>query len=177
MVRSTRRNNRSRKITRSRKNLSMTRPKRRGKKITFKRRASKKDRTRRFKKKGGGGFYSSPEFLKRELYFYDKIIMDTFNDEGLSKEEKIAKLKVIESEIIFYKKYFMRDVTDSNKLAVNRIFDNYIGEHGSINDAIMGLEMEEARAEREPRRDLGDLRPVKRSPGLQPKYGSINELR
>ena len=53
MPRSTRRNNRSRKITRNRKNLSMTRPKRGGKKITFRRRASKKYRTRRFKKRGG----------------------------------------------------------------------------------------------------------------------------
>lgn len=52
MPRSTRRNTKSHKNTRGHKNLSMTRPKRGGKK-SVKRRTSKKNRTRRFKKRGG----------------------------------------------------------------------------------------------------------------------------
>ena len=117
---------------------------------------------------------STPENLTRYLFPYDKLIRDTYNDVSLSKEEKKAKLQQFERDINFLKDNIMRYVTDDNKSAVNRIFDNYIGEHGSINDAIMGLEMGEARASEE-KLELGDDKPVKTGTGdnLQPKTGSL----
>ena len=103
MARSTRRNNRSRKITRNRKNLSMTRPKRGGKKNTFRRRASKKYRTRRFKKRGGmdpGQLYDSdgnenPEIAKliADEQFQEKLDQLIANAKSQGKTPiDIAKL-------------------------------------------------------------------------------------
>jgi len=172
MARSTRRNNRSRKITRNRKNLSMTRPKRGGKKNTFRRRASKKYRTRRFKKRGGmdsGESTRSPEYLKARLdgYYYRKI-KDTFNDERLTKEQKIAKLLHIKGEISSLKEEVMTSVKGAENLAaVNRIFEDYIGENGRIVEHLSSIE-----ADAKHHRELGDTTKVTRK-GAQPIRGSL----
>ena len=168
MARSTRRNNRSRKITRNRKNLSMTRPKRGGKKITFRRRASKKYRTRRFKKRGGmdkgsGDPTRSPEYLKAQAqaqarldgYYYRKI-KDTFNDERLTKEQKIAKLLHIKGEISSLKEEVLTSVKGAENLAaVNRIFEDYIGENGRIVEHLSSIEAD-AKHHAAAVRELGD---------------------
>jgi len=83
--------------------------------------------------KDSGDPTRSPEYLKRRLdgYYYRKI-KDTFNDERLSKEEKIANLLHIKGEISSLKKEVMSSVKgDENLAAVNRIFEDYIGENGS----------------------------------------------
>lgn len=116
---------------------------------------------------------ANPSTLQHYLVDYDKIIMDIFNDEQLSKEQKIAKLQQIKNDIIFLKENLEIYVTETNKYEVNKIFDYYIGEHGSINDAIIGLEMEEEHAAREEESRFDETKPAKRGDVLQPKTGSL----
>lgn len=118
---------------------------------------------------------ANPSTLQHYLYLvdYDKIIMDIFNDEQLSKEQKIAKLQQIKNDIIFLKENLEIYVTEADKYEVNKIFEDYIGEQGSINDAIIGLEMEKEHAAREEESKFDETKPAKRGDVLQPKTGSL----
>ena len=179
MPRSTRRNTKSHKNTRGRKNLSMTRPKKRTYKMKSKRRTSKKNRTRRFKKRGGMDpvvprpptDVFRPDRLKADLSQYGETITAIVHNDQLTKEEKIARLEEVGIAINMIQK----TIPEANKLEVNRIFEDYIGENGRIYDAITGLEMDEeyhtTAAHREEEEAL-ELTPLRQT-GYQPKTGQL----
>jgi hypothetical protein len=87
---------------------------------------------------------STPGGLEAYLSDYDEIITNivTATDEQLSEEKKKEDINKIKTDITLLKRYVaIKDrVTEANKLAVNRIFEDYIGENGRIEDALSSIE-------------------------------------
>lgn len=119
---------------------------------------------------------STPSELRKYLSGYDKIITDVVTDERLSPEEKRAKIMKIKDDIELLKQHIeeMKYVADENKGQVNSIFEDYIGENGSIDDTLFSIEADAEYAARadEEGQDKYELTPVKRT-GAQPKSGSL----
>ena len=121
---------------------------------------------------------STPGGLEDHLNDYDEIITNIATDEQLSEEKKKEDINKIKTDITLLKRYvaIMNRVTEANKLAVNRIFEDYIGENGIIAEHLSSIEADAEYAARahETEQDQYELTPVKRK-GDQPGSGSLRD--
>jgi hypothetical protein len=91
---------------------------------------------------------STPDGLKEYLSGYDGKITTIVTDEQLSEEKKKEDINKIKTDITLLERYvaIMNRVTEANKLAVNRIFEDYIGENGRIDEALFSIQKDEEHA-------------------------------